>query len=142
MSDERVQTLQAVRIIAIAITTVPAIFLGACLFLINQPDTTLGQSETGSLISYVALATALMSFGLYPLIPKVIRFREENTLVSFRIVVIMRLASAEFPALLGCVAYLMEGKTTVVGAGVALAMVIFMGSMFPSESRLEAWEHE
>lgn len=139
---ERENTLRTTRIIHIAITLGPAIFLGVVAFLVHQEQSELGAGETGSIISYISLAAAFGAMAVWVLIPRLIGARPGNRYDSFRAAVVVRAAVLEMPALLGCVAYMLEGKNTPLGAGVALGMILMLAGTVPTGSKLDAWLSE
>jgi hypothetical protein len=138
MSD-RARVLQTARIISIAITMGPAMFVGVVFFLLGREDGAFGSHDTAPLISYVSLALALAAIGAAVVIPRVIRAQAKDPLQGFQTAVIVRAAVLEAPALLGCVAYLLEGRENPIGAGVAIAMIVMLAGFTPTESRLDAW---
>ena len=139
---ERKITLRTAKIIHVAITLGAAIFLGIVAFLVHQEQSELGAGETGSMISYVSVAAALGALAMSVVIPRIISARPGNRYDSFRAGVVIRAAVLEMPALLGCVAYMMEGKNTPIGAGVALGMILILAATVPTGSRLDAWLSE
>jgi hypothetical protein len=139
---EREVTLRTAKIIHVAITLAPAIFLGVVAFLVHQEQSELGAGETGSIISFVSLAAALGAMAVSVVIPRVMSARPGNRYDSFRAAAVVLAAALEMPALLGCVAYMLEGKNTPLGAGVALAMILILAGTIPNESKLDAWLSE
>ncbi|MHC4448983.1 MAG: hypothetical protein ACYS0E_02415 [Planctomycetota bacterium] len=139
---ERENTLRTALIIHVAITMGPAIFLGVVGFLVHAEESELGAGETGSIISFVSLAAALGAMAVSVVVPRVMSARPGNRFDSFRAAAVVRAAALEMPALLGCVAYMLEGKNTPLGAGVALGMILLLAGTVPTGSRLDAWLSE
>jgi len=136
---EREQVLKVTKIVHLGITAGPAVFLGIVVFLVHREESALGANETAPMISYVSAAVALMSLGMFPVIPRAIRAQGKDPLRAFQTASIVRAAMLEMPALLGCVAYMLEGKETPFGAAVALTMILFLAGSMPTGPRLDAW---
>ena len=140
--SERASTLLGARIIAIAITIGPTLFLGVVLFLVNRAESPLGNGETAPLLSQLSLGLAIAAVTTALTIPKLVAAKQPNPYDSYRVMVILRCAILEAPALLGCVAYMLEGNQTPLGAGVALGMILILAGLTPTGSRLDAWVSE
>ncbi|MHC4939093.1 MAG: hypothetical protein ACYTHK_09010 [Planctomycetota bacterium] len=136
---EREETLRTTKIIHLGITIGPAIFLGVVLFLVNQEGSELGAGETGNIISFVSLALAFGAMGMSVVVPRIMSGKPGDRYASFRGAAVIRAALLEGPALLGCVAYMLEGKNTPLGAGVALAMILILAGTMPTGPRLDSW---
>ena len=141
---DRQQTLLASRIIAAAIPFGAAVFLCVVFFLHNgSEEFGTGKGTLASMM--ISVVPALFALMAYPLIPRLIAKSIPDPFAAFRTILILRLALCEFAALLGCVAFMLEGKDTPVGGGVAVAMNLFMAAQFPTAARLdtfvERWPH-
>jgi hypothetical protein len=139
---EREKTLKVARIISIAITLGPAIFFGVVFYLLKAEGSEFGRGESAPMISYASLAMAIAAIGASVVVPRLLRSRVPEPLAGFQAAVVVRAAILEAPALLGCVAYLLEGKQTPVGAGVAIAMILLLAGSMPTGPRLDAWLSE
>ena len=137
---DREQVLKASKIIHAGITVGPALFLGVVIFVVNREGSHLGENETAPMISYVSAALALLSLGMFPLVTRAIRAQAKDPLRGFQTVSVVRAAILEMPALLGCVAYMLEGKETPFGAAVALTMILILAGSMPTGPRLDAWQ--
>lgn len=136
---DREQTLRVARIIHTGITLGPAIFLGVAFYLLRREESGVGTGELAPAISYASLAFAIAAVGVAAVLPRVIRSRAADPLAGFQTAVVVRAAILEAPALLGCVAYLIEGYETRIGAGVAIAMIVLLAGSMPTATRLDAW---
>jgi len=136
---DREATLRIARIIHLAITLGPAIFLGVVFYLLRQEGSGLGRGESAPMISYASLALAVGAMVVAVVVPRLLGSRAPDPLAGFQAAVVMRAAILEAPALLGCVAYMLEGKETPIGAAVAIAMVVLLAGFTPTATRLDAW---
>ena len=136
---DRENVLRSTKIISLAITAGPTIFLGVVLFLVNRAGSEMGTGETSPMLSYVSIFLAVGAMGVFAVLPRIVRKQHEDPLKSFQVMVVIRSAVLEAPALMGCVAYLLEGQDMPIGAGVAIAAIMILAGSTPTESKLDAW---
>ena len=139
-AEQRAADLLPIRIIAIALITGPALFLGVTYFLraTGGFDAGEGMEQRDNILHWVALALAMGAFSAHVLLPNLMRKQQGASLDSFRAMTIVRLAVTEGAALFGTVCFLLTGHP--IGAGVTLAMLGFaLLLQFPTGERLDAW---
>ena len=73
------------------------------------------------------------------MLPRILHARPGDRLASFRSLVVIRAAILEGPALFGCVAYMLEGNRTPIGAAVAVFMILCLAATAPTEAKLDFW---
>jgi len=156
LNQDRAATLFGTRIIAGAFIAGCVMFLGITFFLRSNgtfdrdnsefdeafPETVAEDREADSarddILHWVLLAIGFGAVGAHVIVPGMIRKQQGATLDSFRVMTIMRMASAEGVALFGTVCYMLSGRP--LGGGVALGMIGFMMLLqFPTGARLDAW---
>jgi len=119
------------RIIAAALITGPALFLGLALYLRSNPESPFLERPPGDILTWVSLFMSLAVIVTSLLLPR----PKGGDIGRVRAHFIVRLALVEGGSLFGSVAYLLEGET--FGLGVAILCIAVMLLLhFPTESRV------
>lgn len=125
------QDIRALRIIGTALIAGPAIFLGIVIFLRSDPEF-LRERPPGDVITWAALFVAIAVIATSMMLPQ----PRGGDIGRIRGHFIVRLAVVEAGALLGSVAYFLEGEVVSVGVA-ALCLAVMATLHFPTRDRVE-----
>lgn len=127
--------LRPLRIIAAALIAGPALFLAVTIFVRSGADrmpVEAGTGEEHAIVTWTSLFVGLAVIGASLVLPK----PQGADITRIRAHFIMRLAIVESGALLGGVAYMLEGEVFALGMA-ALCLAVMIALHFPTRDRVE-----
>jgi hypothetical protein len=131
MSDAD-QDTRALRIIGAGLILGPAMFLAVAIFLRSDPEGAFGKAADQPVVTWTSLFVGIAVIGTSLVLPR----PKGGDMVRIRGHFIMKLAVVESGALLGAVAYLLEGETFALGIS-ALCLAVMAGLHFPTRDRVD-----